>query len=57
MDNYPVGGGIMSCKKCEESPIETYVRVDNANVMVVGCEEHLRRLIELIRRGLDGERS
>ena len=47
----------MSCKKCEENPIETYVRVDNANIMVVGCEEHLRRLIELLRKGLDGERS
>ena len=47
----------MSCKKCEESPVKTYVRVDNANVMVVGCEEHLRRLIELLIKGLDGERS
>lgn len=47
----------MSCKKCEDNPIETYVRVDNANIMVIGCEEHLRRLIELLRKGLDGERG
>lgn len=39
----------MSCIKCEEEPIETYVRVGNGNVMVVGCEEHLRELIKKLR--------
>lgn len=39
----------MSCKHCEENPIETYVRVGNGNVTIVGCEKHLRELIDKLR--------
>ena len=39
----------MSCKHCEENPVETYVRVGNGNVMIVGCVEHLRELIAKLR--------
>lgn len=39
----------MSCKYCEESPIETYVRIGNGNVMIVGCVKHLRELIDKLR--------
>lgn len=41
----------MSCAECEEHPIITYVRVGKANVEIRGCEEHLRELIEIYRRG------
>lgn len=39
----------MSCKKCEEKPIETYVRIGNGNVKIIGCMEHLRELIRKLR--------
>lgn len=39
----------MSCKNCEENPVETYVRIGNGNVMIVGCVEHLRELIMKLR--------
>lgn len=39
----------MSCKNCEQNPIETYVRVGNGNVMIIGCEEHLRELLIKLR--------
>lgn len=42
----------MSCTKCETEPIETYVRVGNGNVKIVGCEPHLYQLIEQNRRGM-----
>jgi hypothetical protein len=48
----------MSCKDCEiaqditlsdiEEPI-CYIRVGNANVMVIGCKKHLEELIEKLR--------
>lgn len=43
----------MSCSKCEEEPIQTYIRVGKANVAVMGCEEHLKELIEIYRKGLE----
>ena len=43
----------MSCQKCEENPIETYIRVGNGNVMVVGCEEHLKELMIELRSAHD----
>lgn len=43
----------MSCVKCEETEVlETYIRVGKANVMIVGCNEHLKELIRLFRLGL-----
>lgn len=44
----------MSCKICEENPIKTYVRVGNGNVMIVGCEKHLRELLAKLRNS-DGK--
>jgi len=41
----------MSCSKCEEEPIQTYVRVGNGDVMIVGCEKHLRELLAKLRKG------
>lgn len=45
----------MSCKKCEENPITTYVRVGNGNVEITGCEEHLRMLINKLRNARSEE--
>lgn len=49
----------MSCSKCEDIPegsvIETYVRIGRANVMIVGCEEHLAELIRLLRVATESE--
>lgn len=42
----------VSCNKCEEEPIQTYIRVGKANVAIMGCEEHLKELIEIYRKGL-----
>lgn len=39
----------MSCRVCEEEPIQTYIRVGNGNVMVAGCEKHLKELIARLR--------
>lgn len=41
----------MSCKKCDNEPLVTYIRIGNGNVEIRGCEEHLKRLIELVRLG------
>lgn len=43
----------MSYSKCEEEPIQTYVRVGKANVAIMGCEEHLKELIKIYRKGLE----
>lgn len=45
----------MSCKNCEENPIETYVRIGTGNVMIVGCVEHLRELIMKLRGNKEEE--
>ena len=47
----------MSCKKCENEPFRTYIRIGNGNVGIYGCEEHLRRLIMLVRLGMECERE
>lgn len=47
----------MSCKNCEENPIETYVRIGNGNVMIVGCIKHLRELIENLRLANEVKRN
>lgn len=39
----------MSCRVCEEEPIQTYIRVGNGNVMVAGCEKHLKELFAKLR--------
>lgn len=39
----------MSCKNCEENPIEIYVRIGNGHVMITGCRKHLRELIDKLR--------
>lgn len=45
----------MSCKKCEDEPLRTYIRIGNGNVEIRGCEEHLKRLIRLVRLGMEYE--
>lgn len=42
----------MSCKNCEDKPVVSYVRIDEANVEFIGCEKHLKRLINLLRSGI-----
>ena len=39
----------MSCKNCEENPVETYVRIGNGNVKIVGCVQHLGELLMKLR--------
>lgn len=41
----------MSCQRCDAGEIETFVRVGNGNVKIVGCHEHLQVLLEQNRRG------
>lgn len=45
----------MSCISCEEDSVESYIRIDNANIAIKGCLEHLARLIVLVREGLAAE--
>ena len=43
----------MSCNKCEVEQalgMETYIRWKNANVLMSGCKEHLKEIIEVLRR-------
>lgn len=52
----------MSCKLCdvdeeENEAIETYVRVGKANVMIVGCKEHLKELLRLYNIGLNSTKG
>lgn len=54
----------MSCRRCEiaqgdsndiggEPMVEffTYVRVGNGNILISGCEEHMKETIEQLRAG------
>lgn len=51
----------MSCIKCDEAQLldendlelaqYTYVRVGSANVLISGCNKHLKELIEQLRSG------
>ena len=45
----------MSCRICELAEVgagyDTYVRIGNGNVRVVGCDAHVKELIELVRDG------
>lgn len=43
----------MSCNKCEDAPIQTYMRVGKADVMIEGCEDHLRGMLRVYRKGLE----
>jgi hypothetical protein len=55
----------MTCEKCEEiterlglrialEPIRVaYYRVGKANIALIGCDEHIREAITLLRRGHD----
>lgn len=56
----------MSCQKCDEAQEvvpgnftgmanATYVRVDAANVLIAGCREHLKRLIDLLHEAYHAE--
>ena len=43
----------MSCVKCEEESVRTFVRVGNGNVEIIGCKKHLKELIDLLRKSDD----
>jgi hypothetical protein len=57
----------MSCKECDnvqdalggvDNGAEitfTYIRVDNSNMMLVGCPKHLEETIRLINKGYDAD--
>lgn len=55
-----IKGGKMSCEECEkmqrivfgapETAFIAYVRVGNGNVAIVGCDKHLKELLEKLRR-------
>lgn len=47
----------MSCKICEKNPIESYVRIGNGNVKIVGCEKHLRELIDKLRNSAEKDEN
>lgn len=41
----------MSCVPCEEKEKEadiTYVRIDRANVGLIGCDEHVRKILDAL---------
>ena len=43
----------MTCKECEAAQIENihyFVRIENANVMVLGCRDHVKILLERLRQ-------
>jgi len=44
----------MGCEKCDLAQAmqeqECYIRVGTANLLVFGCDEHLRQLIEMVRK-------
>lgn len=44
----------MSCNNCDteqesNEPKDYYIRVGKANILVHGCEEHVKELIETLR--------
>lgn len=47
----------MSCQACEEAQDavldegQFFIRVDNANVQLVGCPPHVAMAIDLIKKG------
>lgn len=54
----------MSCKNCDlaqgknsDGALQnmTYVRVGPANVLIAGCDEHLKALIKKLRSGSENE--
>lgn len=50
----------MSCQVCEDNQevgMGTFVRIGKANVQILGCEEHLKELIRLLRVALEAERD
>jgi hypothetical protein len=56
--NYSDGRHKISCDKCETrqelsivpfTDNEVFVRIGNGNVELVGCEEHVRMLLEKLR--------
>lgn len=57
-----IGSPKMSCINCEIAQSElsgdlnhAYIRIDEANVALVGCKYHMRRAIELINKGIQSE--
>lgn len=38
----------MSCLPCDETKDVAYVRVDKANVGLIGCDEHVRKVLDML---------
>jgi hypothetical protein len=50
----------MTCQECnqiQDGPRlrDCYVRIDESNVLIIGCKKHLERTITLINIGRDNE--
>ena len=49
----------MTCEDCEKAQTSVsdvaYVRVDLANVAIVGCRKHVKLLLQRYNKGLDTE--
>ena len=49
--------GCEECDKIQKSfEYVSFVRVDKANVMIIGCREHLGELIKIYRLGLTAKK-
>ena len=38
------------CSKAQDNGLCTFIRVENANVLVSGCEKHIKELIKRNRK-------
>jgi hypothetical protein len=50
----------MTCDECDRiqnapRDRDCFVRIDTSNVLIVGCDKHLKRTIALINIGRDNE--
>ena len=47
--------GCEECDKAQNKGLHTFVRVGTANILVSGCEEHLKEMISQLRRGYNND--
>ena len=43
--------GCEECDKAQENGFHTFVRVGKANILVSGCEEHLKEMFSQLNKG------
>ena len=54
----------MSCKNCEKLKEEilksknniTYVRIETSNIAIIGCRQHLKELLEQLKKAKKNEK-